>query len=340
LNAIAMKAPWQKLWENWLVRRTPRAQRITFTQRTVYILPSKGGWMYALVVLVLLLAAINEQLNLAYALAFLLGGVGLSSMSLTHSNLRGLSLVLGPTPSVHAGQTMHVQVILDATDLKKGRFGLVLNHHLRCEVMAGQQAASHLPVVTQQRGWLNLPRWPIETTYPLGLFRAWGYWRAAPAVLVWPALEVNAPALPNTAGNIAQDIQSGTPDQQAHQDEMREWQHGDSLRTVIWKKSATRMACGLTPVVRQASAMSSRSVWIDWHLTDGLPLEARLSRMATWLVSAEAQRQQHPSEHASVYGLRLPGRTIACGQGPAHLAHCLNTLSVWPASDAPAETPT
>lgn len=316
-----MKATWQKLWNSWLARRSQRSPRITFTQRTVYIVPSKGGFLYALVVLILLLAAINEQLNLAYALAFLLGGVGLSSMSLTHGNLRGLSLTLGVTQSVHAGETLLVPVVLDATNLKNGRFGLLLDRQVNCEVAAGQCATFDVPVPTQQRGWLNLPRWPIQTTYPLGLFKAWGYWKASPALLVWPALDPIAPQLPG-ANDGEQEAISNQSTQAEQQDEIREWQRGDALRSVIWKKSATRIACGLTPVVRQNSASSSPSLWIDWEMTHGLGLEARLSRLATWLVRAEAQNQH-------IYGLRMPGCAIACSRGNAHLAQCLDTLAAW-----------
>ncbi len=318
---IAMKAPWQKLWNNWLARRSQRSPRITFTQRTVYIVPSRGGFLYALVVLILLLAAINEQLNLAYALAFLLGGVGLSSMSLTHANLRGLSLTLGTTHSVHAGETLHVPVVLDASDLKNGRFGLLLNEQVNCEVAAGQCATFEVMVPTQQRGWVSLQRWPIQNTYPVGLFKAWGYWKASPAILIWPALDPVAPPLPG-ANDGNQEHLFKTSTQPEQQDEIREWQRGDALRSVIWKKSATRIACGLTPVVRQNSASSSPSVWIDWEMTVGLSSEARLSRLATWLVRAETQ-----SLH--IYGLRMPGCTIACSQGQAHLTHCLDTLAAW-----------
>jgi hypothetical protein len=45
----------------------------------------------------MLLAAINYQLNLGYALTFLLAGAGLVSMHVTHGNLRGLTLHLRPT---------------------------------------------------------------------------------------------------------------------------------------------------------------------------------------------------------------------------------------------------
>jgi len=53
--------------------------------------------------------------------------------------------------------------------------------------------------------------------------------------------------------------------------------------------------------------------------------EQRLSRLASWLLIAE----QESAALGRAYGLRLPGQVIACGQGPAHLRHCLDTLATW-----------
>ena len=52
--------------------------------------------MFALTLVVLLLASINYQLNLGYVLTFLLAGSGVVSMHVTHGTLRGLTLHLRP----------------------------------------------------------------------------------------------------------------------------------------------------------------------------------------------------------------------------------------------------
>lgn len=325
-----MTMPWTKLWERWLVRRTQRTDRLQFTQRNVYIVPSSGGWVYACVVLVLLLAAINEQLNLAYALAFLLGGVGLSSMSLTHGNLRGLVLSLGVAQRAHAGNTVRVAVQLDAQHLPQGRFGLLLNEQVFCEVEARSVATVQLDIACEKRGWMDLPRWRIQTTYPLGLFRAWGYWRPAQRLLIWPALESNPPKPPNNGGDGEQEAaQPNTRLNDTDDDDIRAWRRGDAMRDVLWKKSATRLMTEQPPLVktRQAAAPPPKAYWLDWDMTAGLPTEARLSRLATWLIHAE---QANATTH-TMYGLRIPGIDMACSTGPAHLAQCLDALALWSA---------
>jgi uncharacterized protein (DUF58 family) len=332
---------WRRRWRTWIDARAPRQDRLTLTQRTVYILPSKGGLGYALVVLILLLAAINEQLNLAYALAFLLGGVGLSAMWLTHANLRGLTLSLGSIASVHAGQSLSMPVVLDASALPRGRYGLTLRAvgeadeslpaDVSGEVAQGRQSTVHVALAARQRGWLELPRLRIDTTYPLGLFRAWAYWRARQRVLIWPALDPHAPPLPDSS------VDGGSRAAAAAQpvdvpDGLRPWRRGDTLRSVAWKKSATRLASGLPPVSREASSRPHQECWVEWEQAPGLPLEARLSRLASWVVMAE----QRALDLGQPYGLRMPNLTLGPAQGPQHLQQCLDTLATW-GTTAPGE---
>ena len=76
----------------WFESRLPRTDVWTLTQRNVYIVPTRAGFMFALVLLVMLLATINYQLSLGYVLTFLLAGAGLVSMHMTHNTLRGMTL--------------------------------------------------------------------------------------------------------------------------------------------------------------------------------------------------------------------------------------------------------
>ena len=45
----------------WWQARHPRTDTWTLTQRNIYIVPTRAGFMFALVLLVMLLAAINYQ---------------------------------------------------------------------------------------------------------------------------------------------------------------------------------------------------------------------------------------------------------------------------------------
>ena len=67
---------------------------------------------------------------------------------------------------------------------------------------------------------------------------------------------------------------------------------------------------------------------MEWDQAQGLPLEARLSRLAAWLVMAE----QRALDLGQPYGLRLPNQTLEPAQGPQHLQQCLDILATWGAT--------
>jgi hypothetical protein len=114
----------RRKWSSWWDQRLTRRDQITLNQRNLYILPTRAGWGFAAVFLVLLLASINEQVNLGYALSFLLGGAAMATLYQTHGNLHGVSLRLDSLRSVHAGQVLRVGITLGNQQRRLGRHGL------------------------------------------------------------------------------------------------------------------------------------------------------------------------------------------------------------------------
>ena len=53
----------------------------------------------------------------------------------------------------------------------------------------------------------------------------------------------------------------------------------------------------------------------------GLAPEDRLSRLAAWVEAAQRA--------GAVYGLSLPGQSLAPGEGDAHRRECLEALALW-----------
>lgn len=336
-------------WSDWWEARLPRQDKLRLTQRNLYILPTRAGWGFAIVVSVLLLASINEQINLGYALAFLLGGTGLAALYQTHGNLQGISLSLGNPPSVHAGQVIQVQVTLINHHRRLARCAIAVSASTDNATDAGaaqfadlppqQDACVVLDIPARQRGRQTLPRLVIETRYPLGLFRAWSYWRPRSQVLVWPALDPHAPTLPQEDSQAQQ--QATTHQSRQGQDlpeGLRDYRRGDPVRWIAWKKSSLTLATGVGLITREPASSRAPDRWLDLEHSPGLGglnTEQRLSRLATWLVAAE----QEAATLGRAYGLRLPGQVTACDSGPAHLRACLDALATWPSGPAAAGAP-
>ncbi len=75
--------------DGWFLSRRPPSDIVELTQRNVYIVPTRAGWMLAATLLVLLIASINYQLNLGYLLTFMLAGCVAVGMHVGHATLRG-----------------------------------------------------------------------------------------------------------------------------------------------------------------------------------------------------------------------------------------------------------
>ncbi len=308
----------------WFEARLPRSDTWTLTQRNIYIVPTRAGLMFAMVLLVMLLASINYQLSLGYVLTFLLAGAGFVSMHLTHNTLRGVTLHLRPPQSGFAGVPMALEVQLSSPARTQYGLGLGLEsaadrtHDVFVDVPAGGMATAHLSFVPPQRGRHVLPTLHVETRYPLGLFRAWTVWRPASQALAWPQPETPVapwPASPAAAGETAPRPAAAG----GEFDGVRSYRRGDPLKGIVWKKAAK----GGDLVSRETAGALERELWLDWQQAQLPGVEPRLSRMAAWIVAADAAGLPH--------GLRLPGVEIAPAQGASHRRASLDALGAWQA---------
>ena len=314
----------RKRFERWWQARLPLTDTTVLTQRNVYILPTGAGWMLALTLLVLLVASINFQLNLGYLLTFLLAGSAVAGMHFCHATLRGLSLHLKPPEPHFLGQGAVLQVQL-ASERRTPRVSIALavygsGHWAWTDVPAQGIAHVEVAFTPARRGLHRVPTLTAETRYPLGTFRVWTVWRPAAEVLVYPAPEPGAPPLPPgepRAGGTGSAPTHGTGDFEG----VRAYRRGDPLQLVVWKKAAQALASGSDALVSRDAQQSQRhELWLDTAHTGLADPEARLSRLTAWVLQADRLGLN--------YGLRLPGREIAQGNGPAHRRNCLEALAL------------
>ena len=155
--------------------------------------------MFALTLLVLLLASINYQLNLGYVLTFLLAGSGVVSMHITHGTLRGLTLHLRPVAPAFAGDPAVLDIVHDEPGAGALRHRPARARRADADAGLDRRARpaarrrAHVSFVPAARGLHDVPTLSAETRFPLGLFRAWTVWRPAARLLVYPQLEADAP---------------------------------------------------------------------------------------------------------------------------------------------------
>jgi uncharacterized protein (DUF58 family) len=144
----------------------------------------------------LLVGAINYQLNLGYLLCFVLAGVALVSMHSCHATLRGLRLHLVAPEPVHAGHDADLVVSLTAERGGRGaRYGIGIR--LDAQDAAPPQSAS----------WLATLRSKAKATSPssgaLNRARAAALPATQPAPPTWTWLDVAATASTGLFGSGA-----------------------------------------------------------------------------------------------------------------------------------------
>lgn len=302
----------------------PHAGDLRLDRRRVYILPTKAGLLFAVVLATMLLTAVNYSLALGYALTFLLAGAGLVSMHLTHGNLRGLTLRLRPTVPGFAGEPARLEVVMDNPSHERHALALRFEDRAAlgraaawCDAPRLGQASVTLSFVPARRGWHAVPTLVVETAFPFGLFRAWTVWRPASRVLAWPRPEHPPPPLPPSAAAPGAERPSRRG-AGSELDGVRPWRRGDTMRQVVWKKVARSGEL----VSRETAGTAARELWLDWADTAGGDPERRLSRLAAWVLQADREGLDS--------ALRLPQRTLPSGQGDAHRRAALDMLAEYP----------
>jgi uncharacterized protein (DUF58 family) len=312
----------------------PERGAIVLGHRRVYIVPSRLGLFFGAALLILLVGSINYALSLGFALTFLLAGMGIAGMVQTTRNLAQLTVRAARAEPVFAGEAARFHVVLDnASDYDRPE--IVLRHlasgaQCRLDVAPGAAADGELAVPAARRGWLPLGRVMLETRYPVGLFRAWSYVRPDSRCLVYPrpAPGVLPPPAPSAQAGGTRAHAQGSDDFSG----LRSYQLTDSPRHVAWKtvaRSDTLHTRSEDMLTKQFAGEATAELWLDFAaLPPALGLEARLSRLAAWVIAAE--------RGGAHYGLRLPGREIAPARGDSHRAACLEALAL---HDAPGGEP-
>lgn len=289
---------------------------VTLDRRRVYILPTRQGLLFGAVLLAILLGAINYDNALAFALVFLLAGLGLVSILHTWRNLQGLRLEPGRCKPVFAGETARFPLGLcndDAQPRPAIALALADGGESVTDVAPGRQWLE-LARTAPRRGRLALGRLTVATRFPLGLFRAWSPLELALDCLVYPAPAPQhglPPGLPGAAGGGERGL--GQDDFAA----LRPYHPGDSLRHVHWKALAREQGMH----TKQFAGEAAQELWLAWELLPGLTVEERLSRLCRWVLEADAA--------GLAYGLRLPDRAIAPDLGPAQRRRCLEALALY-----------
>ena len=296
---------------------------IRIEHRRIYILPTRRGCAFLGSLLLMLIASVNYSLSLGYALCFLLTGLFSATLLHTYRNLAGLELRHADADTAFAGDRL-VFSLTFANPTRLARHGLRVATRARgdaavaetrTDVAADARAETTLDVPTARRGRHALGRLTIESDWPLGLWRAWSYVHAPVHGLVFPAPEREPPPLP-----VEPDATSGAIARQGSRGDvagLRPYLPGDVPSTIAWKSLARGQGLHVRTFDDEAGRSRTRLTLGAAALPD---LEARLSRLAAWVLAAEGA--------GGDYALELPGTVLGANRGPAQRREALSALAL------------
>lgn len=298
------------------------------SQRRVFIVPTKAGWGFGAMLLVLFVASVNYSLSLGFAFTFLMGACAVIDMHLTFRNLAHLSLRAGRSRVSFAGDEAQFEVHL-INRRAHARYAIWIGFidddlpelEQAADVPAQSSVDVMLTMLARERGWLKIPRIRLQTRFPLGLFRAWSYWKPDTAALIYPQPEQHAPPLP-----ISQESSPEGQGQLGQEDDfagIRAYQAGDTMRRLAWRQIARLDSeAGGALVTKHFEGGSIGRIMLDIRaLPHSMDLEAKLSRLTRWVLEAEAQGMP--------YAFRLGHVVLDAGLGPAHQEACLRALALY-----------
>jgi uncharacterized protein (DUF58 family) len=308
-------------FRRWALRnRAPEAQPVRLGQHRVYVLPSRAGMALLITLLTMLIASINYNLSLGYALVFLLGSVFVVHILHSWRTLTHLELRIEASGESFAGQSASWRFVA-SNDARHVRPGLRLKAAdgrllLQIDVAAASQAESPFSLPAPQRGIQQAGQLTLETTQPLGWIRAWSYLEPDAPTIVFPTPEGSLPMPGGLAASQSDQHGSPLPGQDDFAG-LRNHQPADSPRHIAWKQ----LAQGRGLLTKTYASAAAQECVLDWRLLPAnLPFEARLSQLTAWVLDA-----RHAGARTT---LILPDSETGPGEDAAHHQACLLRLAL------------
>lgn len=289
----------------------------------IFILPTRHGFAFLGLVIVMILVGSATANNLIYALAFVLFGVYMLAMVATQRNLKRLRIELLECEDSFVGESAKIRLaflnqsarsrFLIQSQPRKfaARQGAVVN-----EIPSRSRVVVEVPVQIDRRGVYSVPSLQLGTLYPMGLFWAWSNLSLDGSIYIYPRRLGERELIPDWFGEGAGERQGRWAETQ-HEDfrEHTKYQQGESHHHVDWKAFARHGEL----LTKRYETTSPQHFFLDWNQVSSLGVEAGLSQMSMWINELR--------EGENSFELQLPSLKIGKGRGWLHGQECLRALA-------------
>jgi len=291
-------------------------------RRQLYILPTRIGWYFSLILISLFAIAVKFDNQSAFMMLFILASLGMMAMLYTHNNVIGLQISTQPSNAVFVGETAKfpVHVINNSDTPRTAIWLLCAGHHQLVQIPAHGQQKTEVLLPTIKRGYRVCDELNLSSQFPIGIFFCWSKrFQSEQRCLVYPQ-PLSLVAFPSDSSggkklNSTAQTNNSNPEDYSG---LKPYQEGDRLRDIHWPSLAKTQKL----VSIQHESQASDSVNLSWFtLPPHLGVEDKLSQLCFWV--------QHAEQNGVRYQLEMPNQTIEFNSGLAHYHECLSVLALW-----------
>ncbi|OLF39089.1 MULTISPECIES: DUF58 domain-containing protein [unclassified Psychrobacter] len=341
--------PMTQALARWFAKRAPKSDSAKLNLRNVYIFFSREGVLFAVLLIITFVAGINYGNNLVLGLCFYLVSVWLISFHITFAHISGLQIDLIEVTTAEVGSPVWVTLqvrseseqprrqltfVFEQFNDEKKKANKRTDRNINKSYISAKVSVPvsrlhgtqviRLPIMTNKRGQLELPRLRVSTVYPLGIMRAWSYVYFARAAWVYPKplafdkqaqyITASLDELP-TGGEYSQHIQG-----QDDFERLDSYIEGESLARVSW----AHMARGQGMLTKHFADPVGVEQVLDYADMPASHHEQKLAQLAYGAITLG--RMGVP------FQMQLPnaGQTAAIGQGESFAQACLLQLAKVP----------
>ncbi len=304
----------------WLASRSPRKRHYSLSQKNLYIFPSRVGFVFLALLVLMLVTAINYQSSLIYLFTFILGALFFISIWLCFLNVSGLQIQSPERAECFSGENrpFHIQLVSPDHAIQALIVSVHTDDSQTIDVDSSKPRQLTLYDKPSRRGLSTLKQFRIESVFPFGLVRVWSWIKLDAQVVVYPK------PIPLTVDRLgtSESSQGDSRQKTDEQTEIRSYRPGDTSSRILWKQLAAKDRLA----VREHEWATTDSRWIRWEDYPVSDPELRLCHMCHDVLSA--------SERREAFGLSLPDKIINPTQGERHKKLCLEALALFSLSEA------
>jgi len=300
-------------------RDRPVSPPAVLTRKHIFLLPTRYGYLFIVLLLAMLIGSINYNNNLGFLLSFLLGSMGIVSLLTTFKNISGIQIISFWATPVFAGETAVFELLVRVDKIGRSAVRFKFSgqeNSVQTDLTDQEDSRVRISMPAPERGLLRPGVLFISTMYPLGLFRAWSRIMLDLQCLVYPKpiIGVFKPERGfSRNGNAGGESGPGVDDFKG----LTSYQPGDSLQHISWKTFSK----GQGLFTKRFEGDSGTTALLDWFSIRAKDTEKKLSVMSGMILKAHEMNME--------YGLQLPGTAVDPDWGNAHKHRCLKSLALF-----------